>query len=88
MHITATDGSDITEKTGGGAGFATYIALSHAHNSAIFLATTEGLGEYQINIFHEANNLLLAIDGLPPLPPKVPKPVAPKRPRKAARKHA
>ncbi len=68
MHITASDGSDIAEKTGGGAGFLTYIALSRTHHSAIFLAATDGRA-YQLNVFHEANNLLMAVDGLPALPP-------------------
>jgi D-alanyl-D-alanine-carboxypeptidase/D-alanyl-D-alanine-endopeptidase len=87
MHITATDGSDITEKTGGGAGFLTYIALNHTHNTAIFLAATEG-GSYQLNMFHEANNILLAVDGLPPLPALPPKPTpkpAHKKPGKRKR---
>jgi len=85
MHIVATDGSDITEKTGGGAGFLTYIALSRTHNTAIFLAATEG-ATYQLNIFHEANNILLAVDGLPPLPPNPPKHIAPKPARRKPRK--
>ena len=74
MHIAATDRSDITEKTGGGAGFLTYIALSQTHHTAIFIAATDGAVESQIRVFHEANNLLLAVDGLPPLPPEPPKP--------------
>ena len=88
MHIAATDGSDITEKTGGGAGFTTYIALSHAHNTAIFVAFTDGAPnsdpttapttdtEPHMNVFRRANNLLLAVDGLPPLPPDPPKHIA------------
>jgi len=85
MHIASTDGSDITEKTGGGAGFLTYIALSQSHHTAIFIAATDGSIETHLNVFHEANNLLLAVDGLPPLPPEPPKPVARpvrKKPRK------
>jgi serine-type D-Ala-D-Ala carboxypeptidase/endopeptidase len=81
MHIAATDGSDITEKTGGGAGFLTYIALSQTHHTAIFVAATDGSIETHLNVFHEANNLLLAVDGLPPLPPEPPKP-APRPARK------
>jgi D-alanyl-D-alanine-carboxypeptidase/D-alanyl-D-alanine-endopeptidase len=82
MHISATDGSDITEKTGGGAGFVTYIALNHAHNTAIFVAFTDGApviaptSATHINVFHESNNLLLAVDGLPPLPPEPPRHLA------------
>ena len=85
MHIASTDGSDITEKTGGGAGFLTYIALSQSHHTAIFIAATDGSIETHLNVFQEANNLLLAVDGLPPLPPEPPKPVARpvrKKPRK------
>ena len=85
MHIASTDGSDITEKTGGGAGFLTYIALRQSHHTAIFIAATDGSIETHLNVFQEANNLLLAVDGLPPLPPEPPKPVARpvrKKPRK------
>jgi D-alanyl-D-alanine-carboxypeptidase/D-alanyl-D-alanine-endopeptidase len=86
MHIAATDGSDITEKTGGGAGFLTYIALSQAHHTAIFFAMTDGAVETHLNAFHEANYLLLALEGLPPLPPEPPRPAAPKKPRKRLRR--
>ncbi len=93
MHIAATDGPvagtmDITEKTGGGAGFLTYIALSQTHHTAIFVAATDGAIETHLNVFHEANNLLLAVDGLPPLPPEPPKHIAPKAPRRKPRKHS
>jgi D-alanyl-D-alanine-carboxypeptidase/D-alanyl-D-alanine-endopeptidase len=38
IHILPVDSpSHIIEKTGGGAGFETYIALNHARNAAIFL---------------------------------------------------
>ncbi len=75
MHLLPdTDPSAITEKTGGGAGFSTYIALNQAHHTGIFLAVTDGVGESHIHLFKEANNLLLALDGLPPLPPDPPKP--------------
>ena len=86
MHITATDGSDITEKTGGGAGFLTYIALNQAHHTAIFLAATDG-NAYHLNVFHEANNILLAVNGLPPLPPEPPKPVRRAKPAAKKRSH-
>jgi D-alanyl-D-alanine-carboxypeptidase/D-alanyl-D-alanine-endopeptidase len=85
MHIAATDASDITEKTGGGAGFLTYIALSQTHHTAIFVAATDGSIETHLNVFHQANNLLLALDGLPPLPPDPPKP-APKPRRKVVKR--
>ena len=100
MHIAATDGSDITEKTGGGAGFTTYIALNHAHNTAIFVAVTEGAPSPNpappapsvphLNFFGLANNILLAVDGLPPLQPPPPRHIAkptPKKPVPKRRSH-
>jgi D-alanyl-D-alanine-carboxypeptidase/D-alanyl-D-alanine-endopeptidase len=63
--------SVLLEKTGGGAGFQTYIALSLKRQTGIFLAVTEGRGRAHINLFHEANNLLAAVAGVPPLPPRV-----------------
>ena len=76
LHLLPPDDpATITEKTGGGAGFITYIALNHAHHTGIFLAVTDGAIETHLNVFKEANNLLLALDGLPPLPPDPPKPV-------------
>ena len=59
---------DITEKTGGGAGFLTYIALDQARHTGLFLAVTDGPIETHLNVFKAANNLLLTLDGLPPLP--------------------
>jgi serine-type D-Ala-D-Ala carboxypeptidase/endopeptidase len=70
--------SHIIEKTGGGAGFETYIAINHSRRTAIFLAATDGSVDTHLNIFNAANKLLLALAGLPPLPPPPPKP-APKR---------
>ena len=79
IHILSADSpSHIVEKTGGGAGFSTYIAINHATRTAIFLAATDGSGESHLNLFNAANKLLLAIAGLPPLPPPPAKP-APKR---------
>jgi serine-type D-Ala-D-Ala carboxypeptidase/endopeptidase len=63
--------SVVLEKTGGGAGFATYIALSPKQQAGIFLAATEAKGHSQIDFFHEANNLLAALAGVPPVPPRV-----------------
>jgi D-alanyl-D-alanine-carboxypeptidase/D-alanyl-D-alanine-endopeptidase len=63
--------STLMEKTGGGAGFETYIALSRKRQAGIFLAVTEGKGRSQINLHDEANNLLAALANIPPLPPKV-----------------
>ena len=115
IHILPTDTpSHIIEKTGGGAGFSTYIAINHAHHIAIFLAATDGPIEARpdadprpdteapaptaphapeathLNLYGAANNLLLAMAGLPPLPPPPPKP-APRRthphsPRQTSRK--
>jgi D-alanyl-D-alanine-carboxypeptidase/D-alanyl-D-alanine-endopeptidase len=86
IHILPINSaSHIVEKTGGGAGFSTYIAINHSRNTAIFLAATEGLGDSHLNLFNAANKLLLAVAGLPPLPPPQPKP-APKR-KSAHRRH-
>ncbi len=78
IHILPIDSpSHIVEKTGGGAGFQTYIAINHARHTAIFLAATDGSIDTHVNLFNAANKLLLAVAGLPPLPPPPPKP-APK----------
>ena len=63
--------STLMEKTGGGAGFETYVALSLKRQAGIFLAVTEGKGHRQIDLHYEANNLLAALANVPPLPPKV-----------------
>jgi D-alanyl-D-alanine-carboxypeptidase/D-alanyl-D-alanine-endopeptidase len=77
IHILSIDSpSHILEKTGGGAGFETYIAINHSRRTAIFLAATEGSVDTHLNLFNAANKLLLAVAGLPPLPPPPPKPVA------------
>lgn len=76
IHILPVDDSShIIQKTGGGAGFATYIAINHFRHTAIFLAATEGSVYTHLNLFNAANKLLLAVAGLPPLPPPSPKPV-------------
>jgi D-alanyl-D-alanine-carboxypeptidase/D-alanyl-D-alanine-endopeptidase len=88
LHLLAADDpSAITEKTGGGAGFLTYIALNQARHTGIFVAVTDGAIETHLNVFKEANNLLLAMAGLPPLPPAPPKPAV-KQARKPVRKPA
>lgn len=61
----------IMQKTGGGAGFTTYIALNPQRQTGIFLALTQGTGEAKGDPYFEANNLLAALAGVPPLPPKV-----------------
>jgi D-alanyl-D-alanine-carboxypeptidase/D-alanyl-D-alanine-endopeptidase len=75
IHILPADSPlNIVEKTGGGAGFSTYIAINHARRTAIFVAATEGSADSHVNLFRAANDLLLAVAGLPPLPPSPPKP--------------
>jgi D-alanyl-D-alanine-carboxypeptidase/D-alanyl-D-alanine-endopeptidase len=72
IHILPLESpSHIIEKTGGGAGFETYIAINHARRTAIFLAATDGAIDSHLNLFNAANKLLLAAAGLPPLPPPV-----------------
>jgi len=65
-----TDPSHIIEKTGGGAGFTTYIAIHPASHTALFVATTDGPHGWHpgFNLFKASNNALLALAGLPPLP--------------------
>lgn len=76
IHILPTDSrSTIVEKTGGGAGFETYIAINRATKTAIFFAKTSGPFETHVNLFNAANKMLLAVAGLPPLPPPPEKPV-------------
>jgi D-alanyl-D-alanine-carboxypeptidase/D-alanyl-D-alanine-endopeptidase len=75
IHILPADSpSQIVEKTGGGAGFETYIAINHSHRTAIFLAATDGPVDTHLNLFNAANKLLLTVAGLPPLPSPPPKP--------------
>lgn len=75
IHLSAlTDPSHIIQKTGGGAGFTTYIAFNRPRHTAIFVAATGGLVETHFNLFKGANNALLTLAGLPPLPPDPPKP--------------
>ena len=68
--------SHIVEKTGGGAGFETYIAINHSRRTAIFLAATDGPVGTHLNLFNAANKLLLTMAGLPPLPSLASKPAA------------
>ena len=86
--LTADDLSHLVEKTGGGAGFTTYIAINHAHHAALFLAATWGAIDTHYNLFAGANNLLLIMAGLPPLPPPPPRIVkAARRPARSQRVH-
>jgi D-alanyl-D-alanine-carboxypeptidase/D-alanyl-D-alanine-endopeptidase len=72
LHLGANDDvSHIIQKTGGGAGFVTYIAIHPASHTALFVAMTEGpprAWRYGFNLFKASNNGLLALAGLPPLP--------------------
>ena len=72
MHLGANeDISHIIEKTGGGAGFTTYIAIHPASHTALFVAATDGpphAWQKGFNLFRASNNGLLALAGLPPLP--------------------
>jgi D-alanyl-D-alanine-carboxypeptidase/D-alanyl-D-alanine-endopeptidase len=74
MHLLPSgDPSHIVEKTGGGAGFTTYIAINQTRHIALFVAATDGGGGYHFNLFKGANDVLLALAGLPPLPPDPPR---------------
>jgi D-alanyl-D-alanine-carboxypeptidase/D-alanyl-D-alanine-endopeptidase len=69
MHLLpAGSEPEIIEKTGGGAGFLTYIALNQATHTAIFVAATDGRVETHMNLFRAANDVLTTIAGLPPMP--------------------
>lgn len=71
LHLGADgDVSHIIEKTGGGAGFSTYIAIHPASHTALFVAITQGRYGWRpgFNLFKASNNALLALAGLPPLP--------------------
>jgi serine-type D-Ala-D-Ala carboxypeptidase/endopeptidase len=86
IHILPLgDPSHIVEKTGGGAGFLTYIAINHTRRTAVFVAATGGAGETHVNVYDAANKLLLAVAGLPPLPPPPPKPLATRASRRRRR---
>ncbi len=58
----------IVEKTGGGAGFQTYIALNPAKRTGVFVAATQGRQRSGANLFRETNALLIQLAGLPPVP--------------------
>jgi serine-type D-Ala-D-Ala carboxypeptidase/endopeptidase len=68
VHINQPDDPTmIIEKTGGGAGFTTYIALNPGRHIGIFVAATEGK-HAGANIFSESNDLLTNLAGLTPVP--------------------
>jgi len=81
--------SMVMEKTGGGAGFETYIALNPQTKTGVFLAATDGKGDSKIHFFEESNNLLAALAGVPPIPPKAhhARRSAAKHPKPLVRKH-
>lgn len=75
--------AEIIEKTGGGAGFLTYIAFSRERQTAIFVALTIGRNWPRFPLFKESNEILTNVAGLPSLPREdVGKPVR-RTPRKA-----
>ena len=68
VHLNQPDDpSMIIEKTGGGAGFTTYIALNPGRRIGIFVAATEGRHAGP-EIFHGTNDLLTYLAGLTPAP--------------------
>ena len=71
----------ILQKTGGVAGFSTYIAINPSRQTGVFFATTDGPGSWDIDFFHEANVLLAQLAHVPPLPPKRRPAPAPRRRR-------
>ena len=77
--LPPSDPSHIIQKTGGGGGFTTYIAINQSRHTAIFLAATDGPAGYQFNLFKGADNVLLTLAGLPPIPLEPTKP--PSKPR-------
>lgn len=90
MHLGSNDDvSHIIEKTGGGAGFVTYIAIHPASHTALFVAITEGPShawKEGFNLFMASNNGLLALAGLPPLPNEPRRRFAPRHTLRAAQK--
>ena len=72
LHLRPNDDpSHIIEKTGGGAGYITYIAIHPASHTALFVAATDGPPHDRtpgFNLYTASNNALLALAGLPPLP--------------------
>ncbi|SFS04353.1 D-alanyl-D-alanine-carboxypeptidase / D-alanyl-D-alanine-endopeptidase [Granulicella pectinivorans] len=80
------DPSMIIQKTGGGGGFTTYIALDPARHAGVFVAATDGTHFTHTHMFQQINNLLLAVSGLPAQPlPVDPEPVPAHRLRDSKR---
>jgi D-alanyl-D-alanine-carboxypeptidase/D-alanyl-D-alanine-endopeptidase len=67
VHLNQPDDpAMIIEKTGGGAGYTTYIALNPARHIGIFVAATQDLHAGP-EVFRESNDLLIYLAGLPPV---------------------
>jgi len=68
VHLNQPDDPTmIIEKTGGGAGYTTYIALNPARHIGIFVAATQDLHAGP-EVFRESNDLLIYLAGLTPAP--------------------
>lgn len=80
--------SALLEKTGAGAGFMTYLAIMPKRQTGIFVAVTDGVGRWQIDFYHECNNLLAALANVPPLPLRLRPVHVPTRPKRHRRPHA
>ena len=78
MHMFDNTPSALIEKTGGGAGFVTYIVISHPFNTAVFVAFTDAAVSTHYNVFKATNNLLFELSGLPTIP--IPPPPLPTKP--------
>lgn len=88
MHLGGSDDiNHVIEKTGGGAGFITYIAIHPASHTALFVAMTEGSWRDRtpgFNLFKASNNGLLELAGLPPFPDRARRIVRPRHTARAA----
>jgi D-alanyl-D-alanine-carboxypeptidase/D-alanyl-D-alanine-endopeptidase len=68
VHLNQPDDpATIIEKTGGGAGYTTYIALNPDRHIGIFVAATQDLHAGP-EVFHGSNDLLIYLAGLSPEP--------------------
>ena len=68
VHLNQPDDPTmIIEKTGGGAGYTTYIALNPARHTGIFVAATQNLHAGPA-VFRGSNDLLIYLAGLTPAP--------------------
>jgi len=68
VHLNQPDDPTmIIEKTGGGAGYTTYIALNPARHTGIFFAATQNLHAGPA-VFRGSNDLLIYLAGLTPAP--------------------